>query len=165
MAPLPDFLVESMWLAMHLNRHSYLIYVVPQGSIIDRIDYNMEKTAEQTAAGKEELTKAERSHRRSPAMSVFFFFPFVFFGAWVCRAHSRAGGALGAHDTMRAHSKSLQITRYITSSWLCSCMHQGLSKGQGTCAMYARAIDLKQGSRKTHVSCGRVSMRQFVAGV
>jgi hypothetical protein len=59
-----------------------LIYGVPQGSIIDRIDYNMEKTAEQTAAGKEELTKAERSHRRSPAMSVLFYLSFfpLFFG-------------------------------------------------------------------------------------
>jgi hypothetical protein len=38
--------------------------------IIDRIDYNMEKTAEQTQQGREELRKAERSHRRSPAMCV-----------------------------------------------------------------------------------------------
>ena len=90
-----------------------LIYGVPQGSIIDRIDYNMEKTAEQTAAGKEELTKAERSHRRSPAMSVLFFSPSffpLFFWPWICRAHSPAGGAIGAHQpcvlTLN-HSRSL----------------------------------------------------------
>ena len=46
------------------------VLIIDQGSIIDRIDYNMEKTAEQTQQGKEELRKAERSHRRSPAMSV-----------------------------------------------------------------------------------------------
>jgi hypothetical protein len=52
----------------------------------------MEKTAEQTAAGKEELTKAERSHRRSPAMSVHFFliiFPLFFlalcFAVLICQ--------------------------------------------------------------------------------
>eukprot|EP00277_Geminigera_cryophila_P006655 CAMPEP_0179417952 /NCGR_PEP_ID=MMETSP0799-20121207/7667_1 /TAXON_ID=46947 /ORGANISM="Geminigera cryophila, Strain CCMP2564" /LENGTH=212 /DNA_ID=CAMNT_0021191047 /DNA_START=194 /DNA_END=832 /DNA_ORIENTATION=+ len=44
------------------------VLIIDQGSIIDRIDYNMEKTAEQTQQGKEELRKAERSHRRSPAM-------------------------------------------------------------------------------------------------
>ena len=44
------------------------VLIIDQGSIIDRIDYNMEKTAEQTAQGRDELGKAERSHRRSPAM-------------------------------------------------------------------------------------------------
>lgn len=44
------------------------VLIIDQGSIVDRIDYNMEKTAEQTRQGKEELRKAERSHRRNPAM-------------------------------------------------------------------------------------------------
>jgi len=39
-----------------------------QGSIIDRIDYNMEKAAEHTAKGTSELVKAEGYQRRSPAM-------------------------------------------------------------------------------------------------
>ena len=55
--------------ARQVRMHVVLaVLIIDQGSIIDRIDYNMEKTAEQTAQGRDELGKAERSHRRSPAM-------------------------------------------------------------------------------------------------
>lgn len=42
--------------------------LVRQGTIIDRIDYNIEKAAEHTGRARDELAKADRSHKRSPAM-------------------------------------------------------------------------------------------------
>jgi len=44
------------------------VLVIDQGSIIDRIDYNMEKAAEHTAKGAAELVRAETSQRKSPAV-------------------------------------------------------------------------------------------------
>ncbi|EKX52318.1 syntaxin 16 [Guillardia theta CCMP2712] len=44
------------------------VLIIDQGSIIDRIDYNIEKASEHTAKASDELVKAEKSQRRNPAM-------------------------------------------------------------------------------------------------
>mmetsp|Transcript_40224 Transcript_40224/g.95501 ORF Transcript_40224/g.95501 Transcript_40224/m.95501 type:complete len:308 (-) Transcript_40224:108-1031(-) len=43
------------------------VLIIDQGTIIDRIDYNIERTAAHTGQGTAELKKAEESQRRNPA--------------------------------------------------------------------------------------------------
>jgi len=44
------------------------VLIIDQGTIIDRIDYNIERAAQHTKDASEQLAKAERSQRRNPAM-------------------------------------------------------------------------------------------------
>lgn len=44
------------------------VLIIDQGTIIDRIDYNIERAAHHTKSATEQLAKAENSQRRNPAM-------------------------------------------------------------------------------------------------